>query len=234
MKNLIEYQSDQIWLKEYPIKYAGTRFNARTTIIRMSNGNLFIHSPCLIDETLKSQLHSLGDVEFIVAPGYYHYFYIHSAQQAFPKAETFICPGIERKLPDLTFDWILGDRPDPRWAEDFEQVLVRGNRYIWEVAFFHKPTRILLLVDLIENFTNNTKGVNWSLKLWWKMVFRMWENPKPAPEYQFGWNNKQAARDSLMKIMQWDFDRIIIAHGDLIEAGAKETAVKAWRTPLKK
>ena len=33
MSDLFEYQKDKIWLKEYPIKYAGTRFNARTTII---------------------------------------------------------------------------------------------------------------------------------------------------------------------------------------------------------
>lgn len=122
----------------------------------------------------------------------------------------------------------FGDRPDTRFSEDFDQVLVRGNRYIWEVAFFHKPTNSLILVDLIENFTNNTAGVNWLLKLWWKMVFRMWENPKPAPEYQFGWKDKKAARSSLMKIMQWDFDRIIMAHGDLIEEKAKETAMQAW------
>ena len=62
----------------------------------------------------------------------------------------------------------------------------------------------------------------------------MWENPKPAPEYQFGWKDKKAARNSLQTILQWDFDKIIISHGDLIEDKAKDIALHAWQKPLKK
>lgn len=234
MDDLFEFHENTIWLKDYPIKYAGTRFNSRMTIIRLKNGKLFIHSPCRIDEKLKNRINALGSVEYIVAPGYYHYFHVASAQQAFPDAETLICPGIERKIPLLKFDWILGDRPDGRLLDDFDQVLVRGNKNIWEVAFFHKESKTLLLVDLIENFTGKTQGTNWALKLWWKLVFFMWENPKPAPEYQFGWNDKGAARESLKKILQWDFDKIIISHGDIIERNARETAIQAWKKPLEK
>ena len=232
MKDLFEYQKDVIWIKEYPIHYAGTHFNSRMTIVRLANGNLFIHSPCEIDEPTKQAIEILGKVEFIVAPGSYHHLHVASAQQAFPEAETFICPGIERKNPDIDFDWLLGDRPDERWQADFEQVLVRGNKYIWEVAFYHKTTKTLILVDLIENFTDETEDVNWSLELWFKAVFRMWDNPKPAPEYQMGWKDKKAAARSLKKILDWDFDRIIISHGDLIEENAKDIALKAWQRPL--
>ncbi len=232
MKDLYEYQTNTIWIKEYPIHYAGTKFNSRMTIIRLSNGNLFIHSPCNIDEPTKIAIAKLGKVEFIVAPGLYHYLYVESAQRAFPNAETFICPGIEIKNPELEFDWLLGNRPDERWENDFEQVLVRGNKYIWEVAFYHKITKTLILVDLIENFTDETEDVNWILQFWFKVVFRMWNNPKPAPEYQLGWQDKNAASKTLKKILSWDFERIVISHGDLIEKNAKEVAIRAWRQPI--
>ncbi len=232
MKALYEYQPNKIWIKEYPIHYACTQFNSRMTVVRLSNGNLFIHSPCEIDQQTKTAIETLGKVDFIVAPGSYHHLHVSSAQRAFPEAETFICPGIETKNPQLEFDWLLGDRADKRWADDFEQVLVRGNKYIWEVAFFYKPTRTLILVDLIENFTNATKGVNWLLKLWFKVVYRMWANPKPAPEYQMGWKDKQAASKSLNKILSWDFESIIVSHGELIEGNAKDVARQAWRRPL--
>ena len=232
MKDLYEYQKNTIWIKEYPVHYAGIDFSSRMTIIRLTNGNLFIHSPCEIDENTKVSIERLGQVEFIVAPGSYHYFHVKSAQRAFPDAETFICPGVERKKPELEFDWILGDRPDKRWKDDFEQVLVRGNRFIWEVAFYHKLTHTLILVDLIENVTDETEGTSWILEVWWKLVFRMWNNPKPAPEYQLGWQNKKAASKSLQRILNWDFERIIIAHGDLVEKNAKELALQAWQQPL--
>ncbi|MBT8067222.1 MAG: hypothetical protein KJO09_08270, partial [Gammaproteobacteria bacterium] len=67
---------------------------------------------------------------------------------------------------------------------------------------------------------------------WWKAVFHMWDNPKPAPEYQMGWKDKEAARKSLKKILDWDFDKIVMAHGDLIEKDAKERALDAWKRPL--
>ncbi len=199
------------------------------TVIRLQSSGLMLHSPSEINASTRAEIEALGKVEFIVAPGSYHYFHVASAQAAFPEVETFICPGIEAKRPELHFDGILGDRPDPRWKEDFEQVLVRGNRFIWEVAFYHIPSKTLILVDVLENITDKTAGVNWLLKFWWKVVFRMWNNPKPAPEYQMGWKDKKAAGKSLRRILDWDFKRIILAHGDLVEENPKETLVAAWK-----
>ena len=229
---LTEFVTGQMWLQEYPIHFAGCDFNARMTVIRISDTKLMLHSPCEIDSATKEAILALGDVACIVAPGSYHYFHIASAQAAFPDADTYICPGIERKRPDLDFDWFLGDRPPELWMGTLDQVLVRGNKYIWEVAFFHKPSQTLLLVDLIENVTDQTPNVNWLLTLWWKVVFRMWNHPKPAPEYQLGWKDKAAARKSLQKILHWDFEKIVLSHGDLIETDAKETALEAWKVPL--
>ena len=230
--SLIEYVPGQVWIQEYPIHFAGCDFNARMTVIRISDTALMVHSPCEIDAATKKAILALGDVAYIVAPGTYHYFFVPSAQSAFPDAETYLCPGIVRKRPELDFDWFLADQPPEAWAGVLDQVLVRGNKLIWEVAFFHRVSKTLLLVDLIENFTDQTPDVNWVLKLWWKAVFHMWDNPKPAPEYQMGWKDKAAARKSLQKILDWDFDKIIMAHGDLIETNAKERALEAWKKPL--
>jgi hypothetical protein len=230
---LIEYIPDQIWTKQYPVHYAGLDFYSLMTVIRLADGNLLLHSPCDIDDETKQSLGRIGNVAHIVAPGSYHYFHIPSAQKAFPEATTYVCPGIERKRPDLDFDWILGDTSPEAWNMEIEQVLVRGNKYIWEVAFFHKSSRTLVLVDLVENIGDQTEGVGWGLKLWWKVVFHMWNNPKPAPEYQMGWKDKSAARRSLERILQWDFERVILAHGDVIETNAKAILREAWKTPLK-
>ena len=229
---LTEFIAGQIWLQEYPIHFAGCDFNARMSVIRLSDSTLLLHSPCEIDSQTKKAILALGDVAYIIAPGSYHHLYIPSAQAAFPQAETYICPGIERKRPEIDFDWFLADQPPEIWVNTLDQVLVRGNKYIWEVAFFHKPSRTLLLVDLIENFTDQTPNVNWQLKLWWKVVFHMWDHPKPAPEYQLGWKDKAAASESLKRILDWDFEKIILSHGDLIGKDAKAIAQEAWKATL--
>ncbi len=229
---LQEYGAGQIWLCRYPVKYMGMAFYARMTVIRLDDGTLMLHSPSEIDDHMRRALFELGEVACIVAPGTFHYLHVASAQAAFPEAETFICPGIERKRPDMHFDWLLGDIAPAAWAGQLDQVLVRGNRWIWEVAFFHRRTRTLILVDLIEKFTDATPNVDWKLKLWWKVVFRMWNTAKPAPEYQLGWSDRKAARTSLRRILQWDFDRVVVAHGDLIETDGRQVVEKAWRKPL--
>lgn len=230
---LDEFRENRIWIKEYPIRYAGTAFNARMTVLRLANNNLLVHSPCEIDPITREEIAALGSVEFIFVPGNYHYFYATSAQAAFPEAELFICPGVEEKLPDLKYDGVLADEPDPRWENDLEQVVVKGNRLMWEVAFYVKETKTLLLVDLIENFTDHTRDASWTLKLWMRFIFRMWKNPKPAPEYQMGWIDKPAATRSIEKILSWGFDNIIVSHGDLIERDAIALARRAWASVMK-
>lgn len=229
---LEEYIPGAIWLYRYPVSYLGTEFDARMTVIRLNDGKLMLHSPCAIDNTLKFALSALGPIAYLVAPGTYHYLHIASAQAAFPAAETFICPGVERKCPKLRFDRLLSDLAPEIWRGQVDQVLVRGSRWIWEVAFFHRDTRTLILLDLVENFTDRTPRANWALKLWWKYVFHMWNNPKPAPEYQWGWRDKAAARASLRDILKWDFERVVLAHGDLIETSARQKVEQAWKIPL--
>jgi Domain of unknown function (DUF4336) len=229
---LQEYIADQIWLCSYPVKFLGMVLDARMTVIRLTDGKLMLHSPCEVDDHLRRVLADLGEVAYIVAPGTFHHLHVPSAQAAFPEAETYICPGIERKRPDLKFNGLLGDTAPEAWAGQLDQVLVRGNRWIWEVAFFHRQSRTLILVDLVENVTDATPHVDWQLKFWWKVVFHMWNTPKPAPEYQLGWSDKKAARASLQHILQWDFERVILAHGDLIESDARQIVERAWQKPL--
>ena len=229
---LQEYSAGQIWLCRYPVTYLGMKLYARMTVIRLDDGKLMLHSPCEIDDRMHRALVELGMVAYIVAPGTFHHLYVPSAQATFPEAETFICPGIEQKRPGVHFDFQLEDTAPAGWAGQLEQVVVRGSRWIREVAFFHRRTRTLILVDLIEKFTDATPDVDWKLKLWWKAVFHMWNTAKPAPEYQLGWIDKKAARTSLRRILQWNFERVIVAHGDLIETDARHVVELAWQTPL--
>lgn len=233
MAQLTEFIPGRIWLCDYPVRYAGSRFLARMTVLRLNSGKLLLHSPCEIDSALAAELSNLGEVAHIVAPGTYHYLHVPSCQARFPEAQTYLCPGVETKRPDLQFDWILGPRPPLEWAEELDQVLIRGTRFISEVAFFDRVSRTLLLVDLIENIGDDTPGTDWVLRFWWKAITRMWNRPAPAPEYQLGWGRRDLVAAALARILEWDFDRVIISHGDLIDVDAKAVVERAWEKPLR-
>lgn len=222
------FVEDRIWTRPYGVRYAGLRFFSRMTVVRLADGLLMLHSPGPIDGETRAAIDRLGEVGHIVAPGSFHHEHVAEAQVAYPEATTWICPGVERKQPRLAFDGLLGDTPPDVWAGEFDQTLVRGTRIMTEVALYHRPSRTLLLVDLIENIGDATDGAGLGIKIWWKAVFRMWNKARPAPEYQLGWFDRTAARRSLERILAWDFDRIVLSHGDLIEASARDVAREAW------
>ncbi|MGD8784044.1 MAG: DUF4336 domain-containing protein [Thioalkalispiraceae bacterium] len=233
MGKLTEYVTNQIWILEYPIRFGGMDLFARMTLIRLGNAELIVHDPCHIDDALEAEIDALGKVKYIVAPGNFHHLFVLDFQQRYPQAETFLCPGLERKRADIPFDWILGNRPDPRWQEEIEQVVIQGTKIISEVAFFHKPSKTLILVDLLENIGDDYqhRAGLW-LRFWWKVVFHMWNHPKAAPEYQMGWGNKAIVKKGLEKILAWQAERIILAHGELIEDNVDEVLRSAWKKVL--
>jgi len=229
---LTEFAPGAIWLVDYPVRYAGTSFEARMSVIRLADGRLILHSPCDITPALKSAIEALGPVGWIVAPGTFHYLHLPSAQAAFPLAETWICPGLEAKRPDLAHDGLLGGEAPAEWAGQIDQQLVADNRIISEVVLLHRASRTLIVTDLIERFGDHTPRVGWLLRLYWKL-FGMWNRPRPAPEYAIGWRDRAAAAEALEHILAWDFDRIVLAHGDLVAAGGPAVARAAWAPVLR-
>ena len=113
----------------------------------------------------------------------------------------------------------------------FAQAFVAG-RLMAEVPLLHRSTRTLLLVDLVERFGSHTPNLNRMLRICMKLL-GMWNRPALAPEYRLvGWKDGATARAALERVLAWDFERVVIAHGDLIESNAKAVLRQAWRVTL--
>jgi len=221
----------RLWLAQYFVRLGGARVNARMTVIKLGSGELLIHSPCPFGPALTAAVTALGKVAAILAPGNFHWLHVASCQRAFPDAVTYICPGVERRAQGLAFDFVLGDEAPPLWAGELAQVAVQGTRVMREVAFFHPASKTLVLTDLIENVTQDTPGTNLALRLLFRAI-GMWNRPSPAPEYRIAWGNKTLVREGLRRILAWDFERVILSHGDLITVDAKKVVTHAWRKLL--
>jgi hypothetical protein len=221
----------RLWLAQYFVRLGGARINARMTVLRLRSGELLLHSPCAFDPGLTAEVNALGKVAAIIAPGNFHWLHVASAQSAFPEAVTFICPGVEERAKGLAHDVVLGDEAPPLWAGELSQVLLQGTRVMREVAFFHHASKTLLLTDLIENVTPDTPGTNLYLRLLFRAI-GMWKRPSPAPEYRVGWGDKPLVRQCMKQMLAWDFERVILSHGDLIVTDAKQVVTHAWRKML--
>ena len=229
---LCSFVPGRIWYREYAVRYAGMNLAARTTIVRLTSGDLFVHSPGPIDVNLRSRIGELGSVVHIVAPGTFHYLHVAAWKRAYPDAVVWLCPGLREKRPELPMGEQLSDEAPTAWRDELDQVVIKGNRVIREVLFFDRISRTLIATDSIENYGDRTLEVPRLLKFWWRL-FRLWNRPALAPEYGLGWCDRKAARASFERALQWDFVRIILSHGDLIEDNARAQAALAWKNLLK-
>jgi hypothetical protein len=69
------------------------------------------------------------------------------------------------------------------------------------------------------------------MRMWIKLL-GMWNKPRPAPELRWLTRDRAEAKRAIERILSWDFDKMVIAHGELFERDAKAALREAWRFVL--
>jgi hypothetical protein len=214
---LRELASD-IWIAERPQRFCGIEVGARMTVICLADGCLLLHSPLALDPELRRELDSIGRVRFAVAPNRFHHLYAGDVAAAYPESRLWAAPGVERKRPDLEIAGVLGDEPLPEWKDQVDQVFFRGRPFENEIVFLHRASRTLILCDLAFNFGPTAAPFTRLLM----RLLRGYGGFGPSSLDRFLIRDRKAARGSLERILAWDFDRVVVAHGDVLERGGRD------------
>ncbi|AXQ29546.1 DUF4336 domain-containing protein [Solimonas sp. K1W22B-7] len=214
--------AEGIWCRSAPQNFFGFHVGTRMTVVRLTSGGLLLHSPVSITPELRAAIDELGPVRHIVCPNLFHHLYAGEALAAWPQAVLHGPEKLQRKRGDLKFGATLTERPHPDWGGDFELVTIEGC-LLGETAFYHRPTRSLIACDLVENFAHSDHlPTRWYLRLggilgevgWHRML-------------RLVYVNRRKARASFDRILQWPFERLVLAHGDVLEDDAREKLRKA-------
>ena len=218
--------AENIWVADRPQHFYGLSVGTRMTVIRLSGERLLLHSPVALDAALRAELDTIGRVSYVVAPNRVHHLYAGDVAKAYPAARLWIGPGLERKRPDLVFEAILGDDEPAEWRGEVLQTFFRGRPYENEVVFFHRASRTLILCDLAFNFGPSAAASTRRLM----KLLRSYGSFGPSKLDPWLIRDRDAARQSLERILAWDFDRVVVAHGDVLESGGREAlrAGYAW------
>lgn len=193
------------------------------TVLRLDDGQLILHSPVPIAPELRKELDALGPVGFIVVPQA-HGRFAGQISRSYPSAQLLAAPSASWRRKPLSFHASLADQRPALWAGQVESLLVLGFR-LQEVVLFHRSSRTLLLTDLCFNIRRSSSTVA-------RLFFRangMWQRFGPSRIIrQLGVSDRAAFRRSLERVQQWDFERIIPGHGDVIEQGGPAALSAAW------
>ena len=215
--------TNHLWSATQPLHFLGLDVGARMTIIRLSNGDLMLISPISLDESNRSTLDDLGTVRHIIAPNLFHHLFIGQTHTLYPEAKIWGVEGLSDKRPDLKFDALLNqagsflNELDYLPFKGFESILPQGIVQANETVFCHRPSRTLILTDIAFNFDQNS---SLSAQLGAR-VLGSYNRLKPSRLEKWGTRNKATVKDSVQQVLAWDFDRVIPAHGSIVESNGK-------------
>ena len=209
-----------LWVADHPLVVGGLHLGARATLVRGADGGLTVIAP--VPFAAPAEVDGLGPVRALVAPNRMHWMYLGAAQQRWPEARVYAAPGVSAKAKGLRIDAELGgETPDGLVA-----IPVHGMPAMGETVFYHPPSRSLIVTDLAFNLRGD--------KPWFTRTFlrlnNAWDRFGPSRIFQTMVKDRAALRGSLDAMLAHPFERVVVTHGDVLDADAVDVfrAAYAW------
>jgi hypothetical protein len=208
-------------------------FTTRMTVVRLSNGDLFLHSPIKFDERLAKELQKLGAVRHLVSPNQFHYAHIGEWAKAFPETISWASSRVRQRARarhvDVHFTRDLDASAPEEWRGEIDQLLFPGG-YFKEFIFFHKASMTLILTDTIINI-ELTK-----ISEPWRTAAKLTGMYHPYGQIFFGMRlpllfQRRKAKSAIRKIHSWQPQRILLSHGRWFDADVDEVIQRIFGRP---
>jgi hypothetical protein len=215
-REMLEHLDEGLWVATAPHSFMGLRLGTRMTVARLAQGDLWVHSPIALTPELRVAVDALGPVKHIVAPSMFHHLFAGHWQSAYPGATLHGPSALARKRPDLRLSATLEEAAGASWATELVPVHIDGCQ-LDETVFVHRATRTVVSSDLTENFATSP---HWPTRMYLKAsgVYGKVGWPRVL---RIVYRDRAAASRSLDTLLEHPFDRIVIAHGDIISGDAK-------------
>ena len=221
---LLRPVADGLWHVQHAFKTSGISLSSRMTVVRLADGTLWLHSPVPLSPELIAEIAALGTVGAIVAPNKLHHLFLAGAAAAFPQAKLYGAPGLSKKRPDIAGLNSLSGHAEPAWRDDFDQLVVAGFPLANEVVWFHRASRTVILTDLCQLWTGPLPFTSAAYSRLTGVRARL-AVPRTV---RLMIKDRAAFAASARAIMQWPFERVILAHNAIVEDDAHAAVTRAF------
>ncbi len=226
---MIKEFAPSLYIADGPaVSFFGFPYPTRMALVRLGDGGIWVWSPVALTEALAGEVQAIGPVRHIVSPNKLHHLFLHQWVERWPDARLYAPPGLARKKPELRFHAELDDEPCGAWAADIDQAIFRGSFAMEEVAFFHRGSRTAIIGDLIQRFPES------AMTGWRGLLMRLdglvGEQGSAPREWRASFLRRGPARIARRKVLGWNAQRLLIAHGECAHTGAAEiiAAALSW------
>ncbi len=213
-----------LWVASRPLALWVGDIGCRMTVIRLADGGLLLHSPVPFDAATRAAVDAVGAVRWLVGPSAVHHFYLGDWAEAYPDAQLVAAPGLPEKREDLSFDVVLGEDGSHPWGEEIRTRFVPGAPRLNEVVFLHPASRTLVLTDLAFNVKS---GPGNRARLFHRLIGAT-DRFGPHRMIRAFIRDGATARAAIDEILGWEFDRVIVGHGEVREKGGREALAEGF------
>lgn len=224
--NVLKPVAAGIWIVDSgPLKLLGMELPIRMTVVKLSSGKLWLHSPTDLTPGIAAEIDRLGPVAHIVAPNTFHWLRVKDWQQRYPEATSWAVPHLsaraEVRRSGTRFDRELGAGPEAGWAEELDQAIVPGGFGYREAVFFHVASRTLILTDLVVNMEPEKLSVTGRLGA--RLTGTLAPNGK-APVYMrlIVKRKRDEASAAVSRMLSHEPARAVFSHGAWYRSDATE------------
>jgi Domain of unknown function (DUF4336) len=223
---MLEAFGPSLYVADGPaVSFFGFPYPTRMALARLSDGSVWVWSPIALTEELASAVEAIGPIRYIVSPNKIHHLFLSEWANRWPDAHLYAPPGLARKKPDLHFQAELGDESEPAWASEIDQVIFHGSFAMEEVTFFHRPSKTAIICDLIQRFPES------AMTGWKGMLMRLdslvGEHGSTPREWRASFLRRGPARAARNKVLAWNAERLLIAHGECTQTDASAIIAEA-------
>lgn len=233
--NTLKPVAENVWIADGPVIRFGAwwpkiPFPTRMTVVRLQSGALFIHSPTSLVSSLKAEIKALGEPRWIVAPNRLHYWWLPEWHGTFSAAQIFVAPEVREQAGErISFECHEIDRDSGfPWDDEIATLPIAGS-YMTEVEFFHRATRTLVLTDLIENFEARKIRSPLVRFLTWAGGVQDPDGSTPRDLRSTFAGRRPELIAAVERMIEWNPERIIIAHGRWYERDGRAELIRAFR-----
>lgn len=203
----------QLWHATQPLRFGPLTLSTRMTVLRRADGGLWVHSPILPSPALRSALDALGEVRQVVAPNRSHHLFLRPFLQAYPRAQGYIAPGLAAKRPDLAGLPSVADAAAEVCGDELDAVFVEGLPVLEETVWFHRPSRTLIVTDLLFCFGSGAAP----LTRWAARALGVHGRLAMSRTMRLMVRDRAALRRSAAQLRALAPQRVVVAHDQIVD-----------------
>jgi hypothetical protein len=213
--------TDDVVVIAFPLRFFGIDFGRNVTLLRLSDGRVVVHSTAPFTEKDVAAIRAFGEPAWLIEATLLHDTFAKQGSAALTGLP-YLAPGGFTEISGVATQSL--DTPPLDWASEIQVLKLEGTRKE-EQVFFHVRSRTLVVADLFFSFPAETRG--------WARFFA--RRIMGLPPSLFGVsrffrmliNDKDAFERSIRRILEWDFEHVVVAHREPLETEAKAAVESA-------